>query len=158
MENSEDDFIPLYKELEIIKIYLELEHFRFKDKFKYEFVIDPALDDDACEIPPMLLQPYIENAIWHGLRYKENEGELLVKLESVSKSLLVTIQDNGIGREGSKKVKTKNQLKSKSTALRNIGERIEIFNDLHKIKIEVNITDLHENGSGTVVSLKIPQK
>jgi len=158
MENSENDFIPLHKELEIIKIYLELEHFRFKDKFNYQLNIDPNLEDDSIEIPPMLLQPYIENAIWHGLRYKEKEGELIVSLTAIKNGLQVVIQDNGIGRKASQKVKTKNQLKTKSTALRNIGERIKIFNSLHKIKIEVTTTDLHENGSGTVVTLQIPQK
>jgi sensor histidine kinase YesM len=157
MENSEHDLIPLSKELEIIKIYLELENFRFKDKFSFDISIDPDLDEEAYNLPPMLLQPYIENAIWHGLRYKEGIGELIVKISGDVKMLFVEIQDNGIGRTASKELKTKNQQKSKSTALRNISERIRIFNDLHKVKIEVSISDLNNDKTGTIVKIKIPQ-
>ena len=158
MENSEEDFIPFSKELEIIKIYLELEHFRFKDKFQYQLNIDPELDTDLFVIPSMLVQPYIENAIWHGLRYKKSIGSLTVDVNVVSKGLEIVIKDDGIGREESRKLKTKNQRKFKSTALRNIKERLEIFKSLHNLNIELNISDLNENGSGTFVRLIIPQK
>lgn len=157
MENSETDFIPFSKELEIIKIYLELEHFRFKDKFQYQLNVDPELDTDLYVIPSMLVQPYIENAIWHGLRYKETMGSLTVDVNVVNKGLEIVITDDGIGREESRKLKTKNQRKFKSTALRNIKERMGIFKSLHKLDIELNISDLNESGSGTVVRLMIPQ-
>ncbi len=157
MENSEYDFISLTKELEIIKIYAELEHFRFKDKFSYQLNIDDGLDSEEYMLPPMLIQPYIENAIWHGLRYKETKGELIISFTKERDNLKITIQDDGIGRQKSKEIKTKNQKKNKSTALKNINERVQLFADLHKIKVEVSINDLYQDGSGTVVTLLIPQ-
>ena len=157
MENSEHNFIPLQKELEILKIYLQLEHFRFKDQFDYTVKIEEEVDEEEFEIPPMLIQPYIENAIWHGLRYKPSSGLLNLRLSAKKDNLIVTISDNGIGRKKSAELKTDNQKKNKSTALKNIHQRIEIFNDLHQLKIEVIIKDLNEDETGTYVELTIPQ-
>ncbi len=157
MENSEYEFISLTKELEIVKIYIELEHFRFKDKFSYDLVIDEDIDTDAYILPPMLVQPYIENAVWHGLRYKEEKGTLKISFQKLKQALQISIVDDGVGREKSQELKTKNQKKTKSTALKNINERIQLFSKLHNIKVEVTIEDLYENGTGTVVTLIIPQ-
>ncbi len=157
MENSEHDFISLTKELEIVRIYMQLEHFRFKDKFNYTIEVDSNIDEDAFQLPPMLIQPYIENAIWHGLRYKEEIGNLSLSFKLNADKLTITLIDDGIGRTKSAEIKTANQLKNKSTALKNINERITIFNELHRIKIEVSITDVEADGSGTRVELSIPQ-
>lgn len=73
MENSKYDQVTLHSEMEILGIYIQLEHFRFSDKFDFEFIIDDTIDTEDIEIPPMLVQPYIENAILHGLRYKEKK-------------------------------------------------------------------------------------
>jgi len=75
LDNSEQDFIPLSKEIELLELYLKLEHSRFKDKFDYELIIDDKLQISEFQIPPMLLQPYVENAVWHGLRYKKEKGK-----------------------------------------------------------------------------------
>lgn len=136
---------------------MELEHFRFQDKFSFQLTIDEEIDEEVYVLPPMLIQPYIENAIWHGLRYKESKGELKVSFGEEQGQLKVVIQDNGIGRKKSQEIKTKNQKKNKSTALKNIGERVQLFNSLHRVKVEVTIRDLEADGSGTVVSILIPQ-
>ena len=73
LENSEEDFIPLAKEIELLELYVKLEHFRFQDKFEYEITVDENINVNNFVIPPMLLQPYVENAVWHGLRYKEEK-------------------------------------------------------------------------------------
>lgn len=158
MENSEHDFIPLQKELEILEIYLQLEHFRFKDQFTYQVNLDESIDEDEFHIPPMLIQPYIENAVWHGLRYMEDSGFLKLGLELKNQNLIVTIMDNGIGRAKSEELKTVNQKKNKSTALRNIKERTVIIKELHGLKIDVKIDNLNEDGTGTIVQLIVPQK
>tara|TARA_B100000768_G_C11131073_1_gene311796 strand:+ start:183 stop:671 length:489 start_codon:yes stop_codon:yes gene_type:complete len=158
MENSEHDFIPLQKELEILEIYLQLEHFRFKDQFTYQVNLDESIDEDEFHIPPMLIQPYIENAVWHGLRYMEDSGFLKLGLELKDQNLIVTIMDNGIGRAKSEELKTVNQKKNKSTALRNIKERTVIIKELHGLKIDVKIDNLNEDGTGTIVQLIVPQK
>lgn len=104
----------------------------------------------------MLVQPYIENAIWHGLRYRETKGALSVALKSEQESVKITITDNGIGRKRSAQLKTEHQKKHKSTALKNIAERVAIFNDLYKIKIAIVVQDLNEDDSGTIVELTLP--
>ncbi len=159
MENSEYDFISLSKELEIIHIYLQLEHHRFKDKFTFNLDIEEELNEEEFNLPPMLIQPYIENAIWHGLRYKKEMGHLDVTIQNDNGDLRITIKDDGIGREKSKEFKTSNQKKNKSIALQNIKHRIRIFEDLHKIKIIEKIEDLHpeKEDKGTMVTLIIPQ-
>ena len=119
--------------------------------------IEEEVDEEEFEIPPMLIQPYIENAIWHGLRYKPSSGLLNLHLSAKEDNLIVTISDNGIGRKKSAELKTDNQKKNKSTALKNIHQRIAIFNDLHQLKIEVIINDLNADGTGTHVELTIPQ-
>ncbi|MCM4154327.1 tetratricopeptide repeat protein [Arenibacter sp. N53] len=156
LENSDEDFIPLSKELELLELYTKLEHSRFTDKFDYKIVIDSNIDIDAFQIPPMLLQPYIENAIWHGLRYREDKGFLKIELNQKDKNALeISITDNGIGRKKSTAIKTQNQKKQKSKGMGNIKKRIEILNDMYKDKVDVFISDLEANGTGTKVRFTI---
>lgn len=152
LENSDEDFIPLNKELELLSLYVKLEHSRFPDKFDYQINIDESIDVDSFQIPPMLLQPYIENAIWHGLRYKVEKGFLHVNIEYQDKnSISIRIEDNGIGRKKSAELKTQNQKKQKSKGMGNISKRIAILNDMYKDKVDVHIEDLTKNGEGTKV-------
>lgn len=154
LENSEEDFIPLTKELELLQLYLKLEHSRFPEKFDYKIQIDDQAQVGAYQIPPMLLQPYIENAIWHGLRYREDKGWLQIDLAPIKGgSLKITISDNGIGRTKSAQLKTENQKNQKSKAMGNIGKRIAILNQMYKDKVEVSIADLESDGSGTKITL-----
>lgn len=155
LEQSQKDFIPLQQELEMIKLYINLEHDRFKDKFDFELTIDPDLDEEALQIPPMLIQPYIENAIWHGLRYKEEKGVLKVVYTLSGNSLKVRVEDNGIGREKSKQIKTKNQLKTQSTGMYNIESRLRIINSMFKTEIRLSVSDLNSD-HGTLVEVEIP--
>ena len=156
LENSEEDFIPLSKELELLALYLKLEHSRFPEKFNYEINVDEQIDVSAFQIPPMLLQPYIENAIWHGLRYKDDKGFLHVDLRLKDMaSIEIEITDNGIGRKKSTELKTQNQKKQKSKGMGNIKKRIAILNDMYKDKVDVHIADLESDGSGTKVILTL---
>ena len=152
LENSEEDFIPLSKELELLELYVKLEHSRFPDKFEYKIDIDQHLDVAAFQIPPMLLQPYIENSIWHGLRYKEEKGFLIISLIQKDKETVeITLTDNGIGRKKSAALKTTNQKKQKSKGMGNIKKRVAILNDMYKDKVDVHILDLESDGTGTKV-------
>ena len=152
LENSEEDFIPLSKELELLALYVKLEHSRFSDKFDYKIKVDDHLDISTFQIPPMLLQPYIENSIWHGLRYKTEKGFLTIELKQKDKETLeITITDDGIGRKKSAALKTMNQKKQKSKGMGNIKKRVAILNDMYKDKIDVRISDLNVDGTGTKV-------
>jgi len=156
LENSEEDFIPLTKELELLELYVKLEHSRFPDKFDYEIVRDGHLDIESYQIPPMLLQPYIENAIWHGLRYREDKGFLKIHLRQIGKETLgITVADNGIGRKRSAEIKTKNQKKQKSKGMGNIAKRIAILNDMYSDRIAVQLSDLNTDGTGTQVDFTL---
>ena len=105
-------------------------------------------------IPPMLLQPYVENAVWHGLRYKEEKGSLLIDFKQLdSERVKITITDDGIGRKKSKEFKTEHQKKQNSKGLGNIKERIAILNTMYRDKIDVEVTNLFENEEGTSVQL-----
>jgi len=107
----------------------------------------------------MLIQPYIENAIWHGLRYKEDKGKLIVEITEENNMLKISIEDNGIGRKKSQEIKTKNQKDKTSTGIKNIFNRLTILNKTYKMNIRSEIIDMDaENKTGTKVILLIPQK
>jgi tetratricopeptide (TPR) repeat protein len=157
LENSQEDFISLQKEEEIISLYVKLEHYRFRDKFDYTIRIDDDISKENIELPPMLIQPYIENAVWHGLRYKEGKGQLDIHIEKNDQGLKVEITDNGIGRKKSTELKTENQKKHNSTGLKNIEERLLILNTVYKTNYQVHVQDL-QSDSGTSVHITLPIK
>ncbi|GAL85863.1 hypothetical protein MYP_3092 [Sporocytophaga myxococcoides] len=158
MENSQYDFVPIATEIRILELYLQLEHSRFPEKFDYKFEIDESINREL-EMPPMLIQPYIENAVWHGLRYKEKKGFLKVSISQVQSGIEVVIEDNGIGRKKSIEFKTQNQKESSSLGMKNIESRLGIINELYKTRMKVVIEDLDEfNQSGTKVIITIGTK
>lgn len=156
LENSNKDFTPLATELEQLKEYLELEHIRFQDKFTYLIRIDESLDMEAILIPNMLIQPQLENAIWHGLRYKENSGLLTLTIQKKASSLSVVIEDNGIGLTKSRELKTKHQREHHSRGLTNTYERIHLLNSLYNCHITIDITEKNGNESGVIVTFHFP--
>ncbi len=158
LDHSNRDFIAFEEEMHLLDLYLKLEHLRFRDKFEYEMQRDPNLAEMAPEIPPMLIQPFVENAIWHGLRYKEKMGFLKIKITQEAHFIRILIEDNGIGRDRSKALKTKNQKQYKSTGLHNVSRRIELINQVYQKNYQLSISDLDSQASdvGTSVELLVP--
>lgn len=156
LEHSKRDFVPLHAEIEVLERYLSLEHIRFHDHFDYTFEVDDLLDTERLMIPPMLVQPYVENAIWHGLRYKEEKGVLHLRFKDMGQGIEIEIVDDGIGRTKSKEIKTKNQKMGKSTGISNTSARLNLLNDVHNIQIKNAIEDLNPDGTGTRVRIEIP--
>jgi len=154
MENSTEDFIPLQQELDLLQNYLALEKTRFVDKFDYEIRVDESLNMQSLKIPGMLVQPFLENAVWHGLRYRSEKGFLKLSFEKEDQHLKITIEDNGIGIEESKKQKTEHQKAREGRGMKNTLERIQLLNDLYKKDIACFVKD-KENSSGVLVTLKI---
>ncbi|MEM6343418.1 MAG: histidine kinase, partial [Bacteroidota bacterium] len=157
LENSEQEFIPLQTEIQILELYLGLEHLRFQDRFDYEFNVSNELDRDSILIPPMLVQPYIENAVWHGLRYKKEKGKLSVSIFPQEQALLIEICDDGIGRKRSAELKTHNQNQQQSTGLKNTAARLDLINTLYNQQLKINIEDLDPEAAdvGTRVEIKL---
>lgn len=155
LDNSQQDFITLNKEQEMLALYMKLEHYRFRDKFDYEFNVPEEINGEAVELPPMLIQPYIENAVWHGLRYKESKGKLAVRFAKKQNEIEVEIEDDGIGRKKSAALKTANQKLHNSTGLKNIHERLRIINHVYHSNYRVAIEDL-PNDAGTKVKIHLP--
>ena len=156
MENSNKDFISLSNEIEQLKKYLDLEHLRFQDKFDYQIVVDDALDTETTLVPNMLIQPHLENAVWHGLRYRETKGLLLLKFELNRGNVSVIIDDNGIGLTESAALKTRNQKVHQSRGVTNTKERINLLNDLYKTNIGFSITEKNSGTTGTLVEITFP--
>lgn len=154
LDHSQQDFIPLAKEEELLMLYLKLEHYRFRDKFDYSFTVDDGIQKENTVIPPMLIQPYIENAVWHGLRYKETPGHLRVHIGQQANALVVTVADDGIGRKRSAELKTENQRKHQSTGIQNIEQRLAIINELYRARFSVSLAD--PPTGGTEVTLHLP--
>lgn len=154
MENSTEDFIPFQQELDLLQNYLALEKTRFADKFNYEIHVDESLNTQSLKVPGMLVQPFLENAIWHGLRYRTTKGFLNLSFEKENEQLKITVEDNGIGIEESKKQKTEHQKARKGRGMKNTLERIDLLNDLYKKEISCTVKD-KENNSGVLVILKL---
>lgn len=156
MENSNKDFVTLNNEVEQLKKYLDLEHLRFNEKFDYEISIDDALDGDAVLVPNMLLQPHLENAIWHGLRYKEGKGFLKLDFKLKNNMVKVIVDDNGIGLTKSKELKTTNQKVHESRGMTNTRERISLLNELYKKNISLKISEKENPETGTRIEISFP--
>ncbi|MEC5173821.1 histidine kinase [Chryseobacterium nepalense] len=153
MENSTEDFIPFQQELDLLQNYLALEKTRFSDKFDYEIEVDESLNTQSLKVPGMLVQPFLENAIWHGLRYRTTKGFLKLYFEKDNQYLKITVEDNGIGIEESKKQKTEHQKARKGRGMKNTLERIALLNDLYHQEIQCNITD-KQNTQGVLVEIR----
>lgn len=154
MENSKNDFIPLSRELTLLTNYLDLEKSRFQDKFDYQISVDPELVTGEIMIPGMLIQPFLENAVWHGLRYRSDSGYLNVHISNGDHILTITIEDNGIGIGKSTEQKTDHQKQHNGRGMKNTLERIQLLNDLYHRNISCDVTD-KQDGDGVLVTLKM---
>jgi ligand-binding sensor domain-containing protein len=159
LENSEHDVIALGKEFSILKTYMELEVLRFSGKYKFDIAIPEALLSAKIIIPPLLLQPIIENAIWHGLMpLEERGGLLLLKAKKEGDTVIITVEDNGIGRKRSAELKVGKSSHKTSKGIFMTKNRIDLYNNKHTEKIKTVTTDLiddNQNPIGTRVEIII---
>ena len=159
LDNSRSETISIEKELETLKLYVLLEAARFDDRFKCDYKIDKDLNISSIMIPPMILQPFVENAIWHGLMQKEGEGNITIEIRKEDEEYLnISISDNGIGREKASELKSKSAT-HKSHGLKVTSQRIEMMNKLNSSGAQVHVIDLHDekgDAAGTRIELIIP--
>jgi len=150
--------IALDDELEMLGIYLEMERLRFKNSFDYSINFLNAIESDNIFIPPLLLQPFCENAIWHGLMHKDGPGRLDIELSMREDILYCVITDNGVGRERAAEMKSKTAEREKSMGLKITTERLALFNRKKAVHTFYELEDINdENGSpaGAKVVIKI---
>ncbi len=156
-ENSKEKEISLSKELEMLRLYIELEHRRCNNKFDYSIRIDPLVNTQNISIPSMIIQPYVENAIWHGLVQKEGNGNLNINIEQENNRLTCIIEDDGIGRKKAGEIKAQKQDIHKSLGMNITQERLELLSNQSGNNASVEIVDIYnENETGTRVILKLP--
>nr|NQU91901.1 histidine kinase [Bacteroidota bacterium] len=158
LANSRESIVPLSDEIQAITHYLEIEKLRFEDKFNYRVIVDSQIDDEFIGIPPMIIQPYIENAIIHGLVNKPMPGKIIIEFLKKESTLRCSISDDGIGRERAMEIKKKSGLSTKSRGMMITQERLEILNRGTDSKFSVKVTDLFDKNnkpSGTRVDLVI---
>lgn len=158
LDNSQLNSIPISNELKMMENYLELEKLRFGDQFTYTITVDDELDADFTDIPTMILQPFVENAIWHGLLHKKGDGRLSITFHQREGSLVCIIEDNGIGRE---KAAAQRQQGSEhhSRGLQITRDRLALYNRRFNLDATFDIEDLYDamgQPCGTRVTIWFP--
>lgn len=159
LQNSEETTITLDLELEALQLYVDLESLRFENKFQFILKVENNVSPEMIEIPPLIIQPFVENAIWHGLMHAHRQGKLLINISMQNDELLCIIEDNGVGRAEAGRLGSKSVMKKKSMGLDITKNRLKLINpDAHNNN-SVSMEDLFDqdrNASGTRVSLRIP--
>ena len=159
LENSRIEFVKLENEVKMLKIYLDLQALRFDNKFDYRIDVDSLINAEKIMIPPMLAQPFVENSIEHGLRYRKEKGNLQISFKKLNRAILCSIEDNGVGREKSRELNKKRQHQSMATSI--TKERLKVVSKKFRKKYSLEITDLKDkNGlpAGTRVIINMPFK
>ena len=159
--NSQKPVIALEDEVEMLQLYLDMERLRFRHSFDYNIIYSNTVDAGNIFIPPLLLQPFCENAIWHGLMHKEGQGKLDINIRMEKNVLHCTISDDGIGRKKAMELKSKSGEKSKSLGLKITTDRLALLNENNNIQTFYDIHDLvDEDGdaAGTKVEIQIKYK
>ena len=159
LENSQYGQVALEKDIEALKLYMELESIRLNQPFRHSFHIDQSINPQNTLIPPLLLQPFVENAIWHGLQYKKESGNIDIYISKNNSKLTIAVEDNGVGRNTSKSAIKPFLYKKESLGLKLTEDRLKILNENFKANAGFVITDLFnekKEPTGTRVELSLP--
>jgi streptogramin lyase len=160
LENSRSGNVTLESDLAALELYIEMEALRFKDKVRWAIEVEPGIDQKYLRIPPMLIQPYVENAIWHGLMHKREGGTVVVRISQPTENqLLVEVEDNGIGRTAAAELKSKSAVERKSFGMQITSQRLALVNKLYQTDLQVEVLDLVDvegGAAGTRVVLRVP--
>lgn len=152
LDSNMYESISLELEIELLELYLEIENLRFEENIKYTIITDDSLILSSLHIPIMMLQPFLENAIWHGLLNKEGEKKIIITFSlHEEKYIYCTVEDNGTGRKNVHE----NPIEKKSMATNFIFQRLELLNKIHKLKCSLLIED-KPNNTGTIVKIILP--
>lgn len=156
LNNSRQNQISLHDELHALEIYIDFEQMRFDNKFTYEINIEPGFNPNDIQIQPLTIQPFVENAIWHGLMPKKEKGHLKVNVSKQKDEIIIVVEDNGIGRQKAKELEKSGLEESKSFGLKITEDRMNLMESIRGKKSDFKIVDLFENKhpAGTKVIIK----
>ncbi len=157
LDNANQPFIPLKKEMGFLDLYLSLEKLRLPD-LKYSIEVDPKINAEHFVIPNMMLQPYVENALWHGLQHKQGEKKLELHIVRNNGTIQYEIKDNGVGRKRAEEMKTLYRKAHRSKGMELLSQRFNLLSQEYGQTIQTKVTDLTENGhaAGTLVEISVP--
>lgn len=157
LDNANQPFVSLRKEINLLELYLSLEKLRIPD-LKYSIEIDNEIDANKITIPNMMLQPYIENAIWHGLSPKKGEKNLAIKINKKGNSVICKVEDNGVGRKMASELKSLYRKEHRSRGMELLSKRFILLSKEYGSDIQTSIEDLHDNGTanGTRIAITLP--
>jgi tetratricopeptide (TPR) repeat protein len=159
LDNSLEEYVPLEKEIETVKNYLELQKVRYSGKFDFQIEVDEDIDEENIMIPPMLAQPFIENSIEHGVKYRETPGNIQVRFCLEEELIRVEVEDDGVGRTKAHEIEMNRKIKHRSMATSITHDRLKLINKKLKRKIHMEIIDLKDASGaarGTMVRFGIP--
>lgn len=151
LEHSEKKEVPLADDLKALELYMQLEAMRLNNKFVYEVHVDEAIDKEATLVPPLLLQPFVENSIWHGIAPKEGNGKIDIRIERLNGTINCIVQDDGVGRKHDDSAQSDE--KRQSMGIKITKARIDILNQMKQSDATVELSDLPE---GTRVEVRLP--
>ncbi|MEO1261079.1 MAG: histidine kinase [Bacteroidota bacterium] len=155
LNGSRSATTTLSEELKTLKHFLALEQLRFRDKLTYEFMVDPGVQAESVVVPAMILQPYVENAIWHGIKPKPDGGHVQIRVSQAGKILICEIKDDGVGREQSKAMRKASVLKHKSMGMQITEERLKAMGQIKGSQVEViDLVDDDGKPAGTKVVIQ----
>jgi ligand-binding sensor domain-containing protein/signal transduction histidine kinase len=158
LDFAKKPYITLYDEIQLLEQYLLTEAMRFEGQFSFSFEVDDSIDQDDVIVPTMILQPFVENAVWHGLSQKKGDGCVKIGFKIEEESLVCSVEDNGIGREAAGRVKNRSPV-HESKALAITRQRLELLKAKTGARADCEIVDLKDaNGQamGTKVLLHLP--
>lgn len=157
LENTEKPFTSLQKEIDFLELYLSLEKLRLPD-LEYSIMAHPGINKEETLIPNMILQPYIENALWHGLSHKKSDRKLELTIQKRNGTVIYDVKDNGVGRKRSAELKSLFRKQHRSRGMELLSKRFKLLSDEFGSDIKTEVTDVMNQGEagGTIVSILIP--
>jgi sensor histidine kinase YesM len=156
LENSRSEWVTLEQELETLTLYLDIEQMRFNNRFHYWINLENDVDTEGVKLPPMLIQPYVENAIWHGLMHKEEGGNVTISItEKSNNQLEINILDDGVGRKRAMELKSKSATQRKSFGMEISADRLKIINQIYNVNAQVFVHDLTDERTGEATGTRV---
>jgi LytS/YehU family sensor histidine kinase len=153
LENSEKKVVVLADDLKALELYMQLEALRMNHKFSYDLQVDNNIDPETTLVPPLLLQPFVENSIWHGIATKQGTGKIKVAIIKSQNMIKCIVEDDGIGRAAAKSLQQLVATEKKSLGMKITEARIQILNKVKNVSAGIQLFDLAQ---GTKVELILP--